>query len=121
MRLAARLWRASYFSNHYSVDDPAPRIQEFVASYKAKTGLTPDSLAALAFDAAGMLADAMNRAKDLSGPSIRDALAATKNFPGVTGTISLDANRNPIKPAVVLKIGKGGKYEFVTRIQPEGT
>jgi branched-chain amino acid transport system substrate-binding protein len=109
----------SYFSNHYSVDDPAPRIQAFVAHYKQSTGLVPDSLAAQAYDAAGMLADAMARAPDLSGPSIRDALAATKNFAGVTGDITLDANRNPVKPAVVLKIGKGGKYEFVTRIQPE--
>ncbi len=109
----------SYFSNHYSVDDPSPRIQAFVAHYKQVTGLVPDSLAAQAYDAAGMLADAMTRAPDLSGPSIRDALATMKNFAGVTGDISLDANRNPVKPAVVLKIGKGGKYEFVTRIQPE--
>ena len=84
-------------------------------------GLTPDSLSAQAYDAAGMLADAMQRAPDLSGAAIRDALAATANFQGVTGTITLDKNRNPIKPAVVLKIGKGGTYEFVTRIQPEGT
>jgi branched-chain amino acid transport system substrate-binding protein len=111
----------SYFSNHYSVDDPSPRIQEFVAEYKKRTGFVPDSLAAQAYDAAGMLADAMTRAPDLSGPAIREALANTKNFPGVTGNITLDANRNPVKPAVVLKIGVGGKYEFVTRIQPEGT
>jgi hypothetical protein len=62
----------------------------------------------------------MKRAKDLTGPSIRDALAATKGYPGVTGNITLDENRNPLKPAVVLKVGKGGKYEFVTKIYPEG-
>ncbi len=110
----------SYFSNHYSVEDPNPRIQQFVAMYKARTGMSPDSLAAQAYDAAGMLADAMNRATDLSGPAIRDALATIKDFHGVTGDITLDANRNPVKPAVVLKIGKGGNYEFVTRIEPEG-
>jgi branched-chain amino acid transport system substrate-binding protein len=111
----------SYFSNHYSPDDPSPRIQEFVAKYKkAFGGQTPDSLAAQAYDAAGMLVDAMKRAKDLAGPSIRDALAATKSYPGVTGNITLDENRNPLKPAVVLKVGKGGKYEFVTKIYPEG-
>jgi branched-chain amino acid transport system substrate-binding protein len=111
----------SYFSNHYSPDDPSPRIQEFVAKYKkAYGGQTPDSLAAQAYDAAGMLVDAMKRAKDLTGPSIRDALAATKGYPGVTGNITLDENRNPLKPAVVLKVGKGGKYEFVTKIYPEG-
>jgi branched-chain amino acid transport system substrate-binding protein len=110
----------SYFSNHYSVDDPSPRIQEFVAKYKKAYNQLPDSLAAQAYDAAGMLTDAMKRAKDLSGPSIRDALAQTKNYKGVTGDITLDEKRNPVKPAVVLKIGKGGKYEYVTTIQPEG-
>ncbi len=112
----------SYFSNHYSPDDPSPRIQEFVAKYKkAYGGQLPDSLAAQAYDAAGMLVDAMKRANDLTGPSIRDALATTKGYPGVTGNITLDQNRNPLKPAVVLKVGKGGKYEFVTKIYPEGT
>ena len=67
-----------------------------------------------------MLVDAMKRAKDLSGPSIRDALADTKGYKGVTGDITLDKNRNPVKPAVVLRIGKGGKYEYVTTVQPEG-
>src|SRR5229473_819684 len=111
----------SYFSNHYSPDDPSPRIQEFVAKYKkAYGGQLPDSLAAQAYDAAGMLVDAMKRAKDLTGPSIRDALAATKNYAGVTGNITLDQNRNPLKPAVVLKVAKGGKYEFVTKVYPEG-
>lgn len=110
-----------YFSNHYSVDDPSPRIQEFVAKFKkAYGGQVPDSLAAQAYDAAGMLYDAMQRAPELTGPAIRDALAQTKNFPGVTGNITMDANRNPVKPAVVLKIGKGGRYEFAARIQPEG-
>jgi branched-chain amino acid transport system substrate-binding protein len=112
----------SYFSNHYSVDDPSPRIQEFVAKFKkAYGGQSPDSLAAQAYDAAGMLFDAMKRATDLTGPAIRDALAATKAYKGVTGDITMDANRNASKPAVVLKIGKGGKYEFSGRVEPEPT
>src|SRR6266704_5366946 len=111
----------SYFSNHYSVDDPSPRIQEFVGKFKkAYGGQVPDSLAAQAYDAAGMLYDAMKRAKDLSGASIRDALAATKDFHGITGDITMDDKRNATKPAVVLKLGKSGKYEFSGRIQPEG-
>jgi branched-chain amino acid transport system substrate-binding protein len=112
----------SYFSNHYSVDDPNARVQAFVNKFKQTyAGQLPDSLAAQAYDASGMLFDAMKKAKDLTGPSIRDALAATKNFAGVTGDISMDQNRNPVKPAVVLKIGKNGRYEFSARIQPEGT
>jgi branched-chain amino acid transport system substrate-binding protein len=109
-----------YFSNHYSVDDPSPRIEQFVARFKkAYGGQSPDSLAAQAYDAAGMLLDAMKRATDLSGPAIRDALAQTKNYPGVTGDISMDENRNATKPAVVLRIGKGGKYEFAGRVMPD--
>src|SRR4051812_31877317 len=111
----------SFFSNHYSVDDPSPRIQEFVARFKkAYGGQVPDSLAAQAYDAAGMLYDAMKRAKDLTGPSIREALAQTKGYKGVTGDITMDQNRNPLKPAVVLKIAHGGKYEFAGRVMPEG-
>lgn len=110
-----------YFSNHYSVDDPSPRIQEFVAKFKKEYGgQVPDSLAAQAYDAASMLFDAMKRASDLTGPAIRDALAQTKNFQGVTGDISMDEKRNASKPAVILKVGKGGKYEFAGRVMPEG-
>jgi hypothetical protein len=67
-----------------------------------------------------MLFDAMKRAKDLSGPAIRDGLAQTKDYKGVTGDITMDDKRNASKPAVVLRVGKGGKYEFMGRIQPEG-
>ena len=76
----------SFFSNHYSPDDPSPRIQEFVGKYKkAFGGQLPDSLAAQAYDAAGMLVDAMKRGKDLTGASIRDALAATNALsPGMS-------------------------------------
>jgi branched-chain amino acid transport system substrate-binding protein len=103
------------------VDDPSPRIQEFVAKFKkAYGGQVPDSLAAQAYDAAGMLFDAMKRAPELTGPAIRDALAATKNYRGVTGDITMDANRNATKAAVVLKIAHGGKYEFAGRVMPAG-
>lgn len=109
----------SYFSNHYSVDDTSPRVKAFVDAFKKKNnGEAPDGLAAQGYDAMAVLADAMNRATDLSGPAIRDALAQTKNFDGVTGTISIDANRNAMKPAVVLKVGETGKYDFVTRVEP---
>jgi branched-chain amino acid transport system substrate-binding protein len=111
----------SYFSNHYSVDDPSPRIQEFVTKFKKEYGgQLPDSLAAQAYDAAGMLFEAMQKATDLTGPNIRATLADTKGFHGVTGDITLDDKRNPLKPAVVLKVAKGGKYDFVTKIYPEG-
>jgi branched-chain amino acid transport system substrate-binding protein len=107
----------SYFSNHYAVDNPDPVLKQFIARYKATYGSVPDSVAALSYDAALLAADAMKRARELTGPAIRDALAATRDFPGVAGTINLDANRDAVKQAVVLKV-EGGTTRFVTTVQP---
>jgi len=107
----------SYFSNHYAVDNPDPLLKEFIAKYQAAYGSVPDSVAALAYDAARVAVDALKRAPDLSGPAIRDAIAATKDFPGVAGTINLDENRDAVKQAVILKV-EGGKTKFVTTVKP---
>jgi branched-chain amino acid transport system substrate-binding protein len=107
----------NFFSNHYSPDDPNPRIQKFIADYKAAFGAVPDALAALGYDAAMVAVDAMKRATSLDRAAVRDAIAATKNFPGVTGTITLDEHRNASKPAVVLEVGKG-KTKYVATIAP---
>jgi branched-chain amino acid transport system substrate-binding protein len=107
-----------YFSNHYSTDDPNPAVQKFVADYKTRYGQIPDALAALAYDAARIMADAIGRAGSTDGPKVRDAIAATKDFPGVTGTITINAERNAVKPAVILKV-ENGKYLLVETIKPE--
>jgi branched-chain amino acid transport system substrate-binding protein len=107
----------TYYSNHFSVDDQAPAVQKFVTDYQTKYGQKPDALAGLGYDAAMLLFDAMRRANSTDGPAVRDALAATTNFAGVTGTITLDANRNAVKPAVVLKYENGG-YAYVETITP---
>jgi branched-chain amino acid transport system substrate-binding protein len=107
-----------YFSNHYSTDDPNPAVQKFVNDYKGKYGQVPDALAALAYDAARVLADAMTRANSTDGAKVRDAIAATKDFPGVTGTITINKERNAVKPAVILKV-ENGKYLLVETITPE--
>ncbi len=97
-----------YYSNHYSVDDPNLILQKFVKDYKAKYGSTgdslPDAMAALGYDAALVLADAMKRAGSSRPDSVRAALAQTKGFMGVTGNTTLDSNRNAVKPAVVLEV-----------------
>jgi branched-chain amino acid transport system substrate-binding protein len=106
-----------YFTDHMSVDDPKDAVQNFVKAYHAKYGADnkPDALTALAYDAASLLFDAMKRAPTLTGKEIRDAIAQTKDFPGVTGTITIDANRNASKPAVVLMI-KDRKFTKVAEI-----
>ncbi len=116
--IGGKALEGSYFSNHYSPEDPSPRIQDFVKSYKERFGNVPDGLAATAYDAGRIAADAMSRAKDLSGDAIRDAIAATKDYPGVTGVISIDADHNAVKPAVVLQV-RGGVARYVTTIYPD--
>jgi branched-chain amino acid transport system substrate-binding protein len=107
----------TYFSNHYSVDDPSPAVRQFVAAYRKRFGADPDSIAALSYDAAKLLADAIRRAGSTEGKRIRDALADTKDFSGVSGKITMDADRNPIKPAFLLKVEKG-RFRLVGSIEP---
>lgn len=107
-----------YISNHYSVEDPAPQIQLFVTNYKSIYGnLVPDAHAALGYDAMRFLAEAIQKAGTNDNKKLRDALAATKDFQGVTGKISMDADRNAVKPAVVLKL-QDTNYIYQETIQP---
>jgi len=109
----------SFYSNHYSHEDPNPRVQEFISKYKAKhQGAVPDGLAALGYDAAYCLAEAMKRSTSLDGKDLAAAIAATKDFDGVTGKITLDADRNAVKSAVILEM-VAGKPKFLTTIAPE--
>jgi branched-chain amino acid transport system substrate-binding protein len=109
--------QGSYFSNHYSPDNPDPRIQKFVSDYKAAYGGVPDALAALAYDAAKVAVAALKNAPDTSGKALKDVIAKTKDFPGIAGAITLDEKRNAVKPAVVLKVGDG-KSDYVTTVNP---
>jgi branched-chain amino acid transport system substrate-binding protein len=93
-------------------------VQKFVNDYKTKYGQIPDALAALAYDAARILADSITRAGSTDGPKVRDAIAATKDFPGVTGSITINSERNAVKPAVILKV-ENGKYLLVETIKPD--
>jgi branched-chain amino acid transport system substrate-binding protein len=107
-----------YITNHYSVDTPSQTIQRFVESYRQRYGnLTPDAHAALAYDALKFLAEAIRKGGTSEGQKLRDALAATRNFVGVTGLISMDKDRNAVKPAVILKL-QDGKYIYQETIYP---
>jgi branched-chain amino acid transport system substrate-binding protein len=115
--IAGKAIDGSFYSNHYSHQDPSPRVQNFIKKYDERFQGTPDGLAALGYDAARILADAMGRAGSLSGADIAAELANTKEFDGVTGKISIDEDRNAIKPAVILEM-KGGTPTYVTTIEP---
>ena len=108
----------SYYTNHYSAEDPNPRIQEFISKYKAAFGgAMPDSLGALGYDAAKVAIAAMGRARDLSGAALKDEINKTKDHPGIAGTITLNDKRDAVKPAVVLQV-KGGKSVYVATVSP---
>ena len=108
IEIGGKALEGSFYSNHYHVDDPSPAVREFVQKYEARFGAKPDSLAALGYDSARVLVDAIKRAGTTEGPKLRDAIAATKDFSGVTGNITLGPDRNPIgKKLVVLQISNG--------------
>jgi branched-chain amino acid transport system substrate-binding protein len=73
-------------------------------------------MAVLGYDALRLMVDAIRRAGSTDPVKLRDALAATKDFPGASGNITIDKDRNARKPIVVLKY-EHGKQKFVTRIQ----
>ena len=127
----------AYYSNHFAVDNPDPKLQDFLKNYRAKFGKDPDAIGGLAYDAANVLFDCLEKlaAEDPAGfkalasskagtperkaaqTKVAALIAATSGYAGVTGVITLDANRNATKPAVVLEI-KGGKKVFNTSINP---
>jgi branched-chain amino acid transport system substrate-binding protein len=104
------------FTNHFSKEDPRPEVQNFIEKYKEEYGAEPDALASLAYDAAFVLLSAVEKAGSLKGSDIRDALKAT-HINGVTGNISFDENRNPVKSVVILQI-KDGQQKYLTTINP---
>jgi branched-chain amino acid transport system substrate-binding protein len=107
----------SYFTDHFSAENPDPRIQEFLKKYKAKFGKDAGSAAALGYDCAMVLMDSIKRAGTTDEPKLRDAIAATKGFPGISGVITLDENRNANKPAVILQV-KGKDFKYVKTVNP---
>jgi branched-chain amino acid transport system substrate-binding protein len=98
----------SYYSNHYSPDQPEEVVRGFIARYNKEYGETPDGLAAMGYDAAKLLFAAMGRAKTLGGKDLAAAINSTKDFPGVTGSITIDEQRNARKAAVMVEMKKVG-------------
>lgn len=106
-----------FYSTHASPESTEPAVQEFVKKYQARYGSTPDSIAALGYDAAMLLFDALRRAGTTDSTKLREAIATTQGFPGVTGAITIDEHRNATKSAVILTV-KDGKFKFVTSVAP---
>jgi branched-chain amino acid transport system substrate-binding protein len=101
----------SFYSNHFAPDAATAKSQKFVSDFKAKYGQEPTGLGALGYDAAGVLFQAIRTSGKTDAAGIREALTQVKNFEGVSGTISINANRDADKSAVIVAIEDGkGKY-----------
>ena len=107
----------SFFSTHVSSEDPSPLIQDFIKKYREKYKSEPDCYSFLGYDAMMLMADAIKRAGSTDGDKIRQELSKTSNFKGVTGNITINEQRNAVKPAVVLEI-KDGKFKYKETIAP---
>lgn len=107
----------TYFTNHYSVEDTNPVSQAFVEAYKKEYGQAPDAMAVLGYDAANVLIDAIKRANSADPAKIREALAATKDYPAVTGSTTLNATHDAVKSAVIIEM-KDGKQTFKASVKP---
>ena len=117
IEIGGKAVEGSYFSDHYFVGDSRPVVQKFVAEYNKRHGKNPEATAALGYDALYMFANAAKRAGSLDRKAIRDQIAATANYEGVAGTITMGPDRNPIKPVAMIKI-EGGKMNFAGWVKP---
>jgi branched-chain amino acid transport system substrate-binding protein len=116
IEIGGKALEGSFYSTHYFPSDPNPIIQKFVTKYRQQHQRTPDGLAALAYDAALIVVDAIKRAGTTDGPKLRDAIAATKDFQGVTGTITLGPDRNPQGKSMVIVEVKNGELALKHKI-----
>ncbi len=107
-----------YFSTHCAADSPGAKVAGFVEAYRKKfNGKTPDAMAMLGHDSVKILAEAIQKTGSTDAAKVRDALAATKDFDGVSGKITIDAKRDATKPMVILQV-KEGKFKLVDTINP---
>lgn len=117
VRIGGAAVEGAYFATHFSPQNQATEVVAFNERYRRRWGDASDTLAGLGYDSVLMLVDALKRAGTTEPAKLRDALATTKDLHGVTGTITLDAQRNPTKSAVVLQV-RDGKFHFVETIEP---
>ncbi len=121
IEIGGKALEGCFYSNHYFPGDPDPAVRDFVEKYKQRYSATPDALAALAYDAARVLAESITRAGGKTdGPALRDAIAQTKGFKGVTGTINLGPDRNPEGKTLVIVEVKNGALALKAKVEPAG-
>jgi branched-chain amino acid transport system substrate-binding protein len=117
IKLGGKDMDGTYFTNHYSPDVNRPAAKHFIAAYQKKYGVLPDAAAALTYDSAYILFKAIAKAGKADSKAIRNAIASTKGFTGVTGDITYNGSGDPVKGAVVIRI-ENGKFVFDSAVNP---
>lgn len=107
----------TYYSNHYSSGDTSEDVVAFKTSFNSEFGADPDAFNALGYDMAYMVADALERAGEVDREKLKEALEATENFEGITGTLSIDDFHNPVKAVTILEV-KDGVPTYLMKQQP---
>jgi branched-chain amino acid transport system substrate-binding protein len=109
VKLAGPAANGLYLSSNFMPTNPDPKVQKFVNAYKAKYGAVPNQFAAQAYDAMGIMLEAIKKAgPNVTRDSLRDALAQTKDYPGITGDTTFDpVTREPQKTVVRMTIADG--------------
>jgi branched-chain amino acid transport system substrate-binding protein len=105
------------YSTHFASDNPGGRVQEFIKKYQARFGHVPDALGALGYDAARVGIDALRRSGGVGGPALREQIARTRDFDGITGRITLGPDRDAVKPAIIVKL-HDGEPVFAAEVSP---
>ncbi len=114
-----------YFSTHYAAAGAKGATKAFIDEYKAAYGKVPDDVAALTWDSLGLMVQAIKDTGGLSGDikadrtKVKDALAAIKSFPGITGAMTFTPDGDPKKCAVVVKINDAGEFAFHKSVCPK--
>ncbi len=118
IELGGKAVEGTYYSTYFSAENDAPEVRAFVKKFSARwSNEVPEAVSALGYDAVYLIAAAMKKAGTTEGPKLRDAIAATKNFPGVTGNTTIDEKRNSAKAAVMLTV-KNGRSQFFEAVTP---
>ena len=117
VKIAGPAIEGGCFTNHYSADDPRPEVQAWVKKYETRYGGKPDALATLAYDATKLMLEAVRRAGTADPARVKDAMAAMKDFPTVSGSVTFDKDGNPVKNVAVMEF-KNGQQVYRASIAP---
>ena len=125
VKLCGKDCYGQFFSTHYAAAGAKGATKDFIDRYEKKYGYVPDDVAALTWDALGLVQTAIQNSGKITGKikkdrkKVRDAMAKIKNFAGITGEMTFTEEGDPIKCAVIVRISDAGEYEFYKSVCPK--